>query len=1151
MSRLSLALLGHPVITLDGQAITTFKTLKAQLLLAFLAVEAEHPHRREELTGLLWPEHSEEAARANLRMSLHRLREALQEEDLKPFLHTTRNAIQFSTQSDHWLDVNAFQEFILECQRHAHNQLEKCEECGARLMQAADLYRGDFLAGVALSTSIEFEEWVLVQRESLRRQALGALEALAIYHEGRDEYDLLCGSARKQLELEPWHEPAHRALMRGLALAGDRNAALAHYETCRRQLEEELGVEPDIETRSLVESIRLGAISPANAIPATPIHNLPTQLTPFIGREFESTELHELLQNPELRLLTLVGAGGMGKTRLAFELARSRLNQYRDGVFLVSLTPVTSAQGIAPAIASAMKLQLYGEPEPALLHVLQDKQILLILDNCEQLLTEEEGAASTNLVVRLLQSAPQVHILATSREPLQVHGEQIFRLQGLEYAKGATLEEAAISPGVRLLVQSARRALPSFKLEVENVQHILRICQLVEGMPLGIELAAVWLGTLSPAEIASEIEHSADFLSSEWRDVPERQQSMRAVFDWSWGLLNQAEQQVFRQLSVFRGGFTREAAQAVTGASLMMLTRLVRKSLLSHRERARYEIHELLRQFAAEQLDVSQVESAEIEAQHSKFYLNFAAARELRLGRNEPRQAAAEIRSEIDNIRQAWELSHAQIQDLELSAYALWQFYILTGMFSEAERIFRLSIESLRGKLAGENEAGNRTEVQHILGKLLGMQAWFLTLLSQHDLAMMLAQEAITLGETSDGIEAETLGHLVWGQAYSRKAQSLASRPHFLQVIELASKNPNKRSELLIDCEWIACLLLGVGSRVLGDYASAEKEMIQGLQLCFKLGKVRGEMNVLVNLGDIAGDRGDFIAARERYSQAHDLAHSLNYRWGEGVAQLGLSNIARRQGNYVLAASLVEHSRSNFRESGDKLKESISVAMLGYLYIYIGDFENAQKRIEEFLQLLPAGEAPHTKAWGNYALVVLAYHRGEHETVLVYAEQFLKIMREMGIPLDQAEALVLLGHANAALYYLEDAASSYQQALELYEELGHTTYATEPRAGLARVALLENDLAGSLAYVEEIMNVLSDRPHAGIDEPFYVYLTCYRVLEANHDPRAASVLENASSLLDKYASHFTEESQRHAFLYNVPSHRELIEAIESVRSTRD
>jgi predicted ATPase len=339
------------------------------------------------------------------------------------------------------------------------------------------------------------------------------------------------------------------------------------------------------------------------------VHNLPAQLTPFVGREHELVEINAALDDPDVRLLTLVGAGGMGKTRLALETAYQRLNRYADGAFFVALAPVASPAAIASAIATSVGLELTGDIRQALPFALRDKQALLLLDNFEHLL---EGA---NGIVELLEAAPGLQFLVTSRERLNVLGEHAYVVRGMNYGESGS-REAMPAAAIRLFEQSARRVKPDFVVGNDNLTVVARICALVEGMPLGLELAAAWADMLPLDEIASEIEQSIDFLSSDWKDAPERHRSLRAVFDSSWRSLDEFEQRIFRSLSVFQGGFTREAAQTVAGASLRALARLGHKSLLYQRG-GRYEIHELLRQFGAEQLHLSPKERVAVEERHS------------------------------------------------------------------------------------------------------------------------------------------------------------------------------------------------------------------------------------------------------------------------------------------------------------------------------------------------------------------------------------------------------------------------------------------------------------------------------------------------------------------------------------------------------
>src|SRR5215212_3353247 len=761
MPSLTLAFLGPPAVTRADGSVVSFRLRKELALLAYLAVEGSAAQPRDTLLGLLWPDATDESARNNLRVVLANLRQALGADALS----ADRQVVQLSLEGGA-LDVAAFQEFLAASSAHRHQPNMPCAACAARLQQAVGLYRGEFLSGVALSDAAAFEEWALVRRQALHQQALDALTTLADYHEQVGDYVALCGYARRQLELEPWHEPAQRQLMRGLALAGDRDAALTQYERCRQVLADELGIEPDVETRALYEQIRAGHLTPATRDLAAPRHNLPAPLTPFVGREAELVALTALREQPDTRLLTLVGVGGMGKTRLALELGRASLDAYADGVFFVALAPLASALALPAAILQALGLTVQGgDPAAALLRFLRDKHMLLVLDNFEHL---RDGAG---LVVEILEAAPQVEILTTSRERLTVRGEQLFVVEGLAYTPGSLSIDAPAAPALRLFTQSARRAHPAFQLGEQNLPDVLRLCQLVQGMPLGIELAAAWVELLSLREIAEEIACSAGFLEANWIDAPERQRSMRAVFEWSWKLLNDAERQLFRQMAVFRGPFTREAAEAVVGASLQALAGLVHKSLLRRTDAGaaqagRYEIHELLRQFAAKLLVATLDEQATVEERHSTFYLAFVAQREMRLARHEPQQAAAEIRTEIDNVRQAWAwaAAKARADDLDRSLYGLWQFYWLIGLSIEAEDRFGLAAEHMRQ--ASGHDGAKRSG---LLSKLLAIQALFLNRQCSYDRAIQVARQAIRQGHAGADRVGEAMGYACWGQALYRQ----------------------------------------------------------------------------------------------------------------------------------------------------------------------------------------------------------------------------------------------------------------------------------------------------------------------------------------------------------------------------------------------
>ncbi len=566
MARLALSLLGPVQLTLDEIPVRSFPYDKVIALLAFLAVEAGRPQRRETLAALLWPDHDSRAARHSLSQALFRLRELVEDSADRPLLLATRNTVQFNRTVGHWVDVLAFQDLFDRRERHDHPAGQLCRGCARWLCEAVDLYRGDFLEQLSIPDAANFDEWVLPRRAAFRNQALHALTDLIEYHDRQGNLAEAGSYARRQLALDPYCEEAHRRLMSLLARGGDRSGALVHYERCRRLLRDELGVEPEAATTALFQRIRdnveEGAESSRPSLaPVQPRsrYELPRPLTPFVGRRAELARLSELLFESKARLITLTGPGGAGKTRLALQAVAPAVEALADGACFVPLAAVPAGGLLASAVADALALQLRGAatPQEQLLDFLRERELLLVLDNFEHLLDEAV------LVSRLLARAPRLQIVVTSRERLQLYAELVFEVEGLDVPPDAETSSLADYDAVQLFIQSARRVRSSFDPNPDTIQVVARICRLVGGLPLGIELAAAWVPVLSCAEIAAEISKGLDFLAAEIRDLPERHRSIRAVFDRSWQMLSPLDQDVFRRLAVFRGGFPRDAAERV------------------------------------------------------------------------------------------------------------------------------------------------------------------------------------------------------------------------------------------------------------------------------------------------------------------------------------------------------------------------------------------------------------------------------------------------------------------------------------------------------------------------------------------------------------------------------------------------------------
>ncbi len=525
-------------------------------MLAYLAVEQAHPHRREALAGLFWPGFMESSARASLRHSLANLRQVLAEEShLTPFLEVEGEVIGFNPASDYWLDVKTFRSLIEE-EQPGKTPIQRLEE-------AVQLYQGAFLEGFALKDSPEFDNWLSIQRENLQQLALSALYRLAEEIAAQGELEKAYKFARRQLELDASREEAHQQLMRLQAQNGQRAAALAQYETCRHILKIELDVEPSPATTLLCEQVRSGEIGPPaspqspeaeqhpiSIIQLQPRHNLPAQLTSFIGREKEIAQVKELLAAH--RLVTLTGAGGVGKTRLAIQVAEGLLNQYPDGVWLANLALISDPEQLVSTTGRALGLQADAGPQAQekLIEYLQHRQLLLVLDNCEHLVD-----ACADLAEALLQACPRVKILATSRERLGIPGELQYYLPSLSIPnmeEQPALEQVSQSEAVQLFVERAALCQPGFSLTAQNAQVIGRLCAQLDGIPLALELAAGWVRVLPVEQISRRLKENLDFLRGSVRTALPRSQTLRGCLDWSYALLSPGEQELLASLVCLR-----------------------------------------------------------------------------------------------------------------------------------------------------------------------------------------------------------------------------------------------------------------------------------------------------------------------------------------------------------------------------------------------------------------------------------------------------------------------------------------------------------------------------------------------------------------------------------------------------------------------
>lgn len=598
--QLKISLLGSMRVQLGDIDVTReFRTKKERALFSYLAVESKRIHAREALAEFFWPERPNGYARTNLRQALSGIRRSiLLQETAPPFLHISDEFVQFNSKSHYSLDCDVFDRMMREVKHHNHESVGSCDICASKLLNVLDVYRGEFLEELSVPDSYVFEEWVMFQREHYFRQLLTLLQHLITYHQNISDYKKAQEFAFRQVNLAPLEESAHRQLMTLLVQEGRRSAALEQYHTCRKILENELGVDPDIETTTLYEKIKSGQPLRTRTFHQKPVQtNLPTQFTRFVGRETEISWFLDCLDSGIYRFIAIVGMAGVGKTRLAIQVGSSLLNQFPDGIWFVPLTTANATGDIVPAIMNAIGIASNDKPPSDILKIyLKNKEALLIIDNFEHLV------AGSDILFDLLRNAPKVILIVTSQLRMNYQAVSSLYLRGLPYPQDPAADDLLNYAAIKLFVSRANHSLPGFQIDAENAKHILRICKLVDGLPLGIELAAASIRNFNPQQIAEGLQKNLGILSTTLKDVPERHRSIRAAFSHSWNFLTDEEKDAYRKLSIFQGEFSLDAAYSTSGASLQVISSLADKSLIQINSSGYYSIQPLLRQFASEKL---------------------------------------------------------------------------------------------------------------------------------------------------------------------------------------------------------------------------------------------------------------------------------------------------------------------------------------------------------------------------------------------------------------------------------------------------------------------------------------------------------------------------------------------------------------------
>lgn len=904
--KISIRLLGNLEITNAGGAVQ-LESKKARALVAFLATEHEHAHSRSRLAALFWPDLTPARAKQNLRQVLSNIRKQFGDRVREqPVLLVTRQSVQWNVSADCWVDVQV-------------------------LPQKQAVYRGDFLTGFTLPDALEFDEWLLLQRERQRQTATRVIQKQLAEAEAGQNLDEAIALTQRWLEVEAWQEQAHQKLMRLLVAMGDRAGALAQFEHCQTVLREQLGVEVSAETTALYQSLLLADSTPS----------LPAPTTTFVGRSAELDLIHQRLAQPECRLLTLLGQGGIGKTRLAIEAA-SNQHSYLHGVTFVGLAAIDHIDDLPSTIAAALGLTL-GDKEPPrqqLLRHLRDQEKLLILDNFEQLV------AGRDLVAHLLTRCPKVKLLVTSRTPLNLHAEWRLPIRGLPFPDNDESADVTTYDAVQLFLRSASRVDPWFQLTATTAPHVARLCRLVAGLPLGIELATSWLDTLSCATIADKIARTLDLLATTAPDLPDRHRSIRALFDHSLDLMSAAACQAVVKLAVCRGGFEWAAAQAL-GIERAALAELVRHALLRQQADGRYTMHPLLRQYSAEQLTSNPLLAEKTALAHSDYFLDFLTQRKNAM-RSATKQTLGEIQCEFENVRAAWQwcLTAGTVPKLNDPIRTFHRFYEYQGRDYEASIFFERAIDHFETRFSQPTGA-----VARMYGLLLSRRGWYAFRLGDDERAERGFTQSIAVlrplnvpNDLAIPLGDYSLYSIRRGD-HERAAQLLEEAV----AIRVASSNRAQEGNTR--------LKLGMLYKMLGDFSAARTQYTITLQTSRAINNKMQISRALNNLGALDRAEGAFVSAETHFQETLALAQEINDTWQEAVVLNNLGGLYILTDQLDRAETFLQTSLGIFKQQHNPFGQIGTLNNLGQLALRRQDGALAE---ENFLNAIAlAWEAQH------------------------------------------------------------------------------------------------------------------------------------------------------------------------------------------------
>lgn len=900
--------------------------------------------------------------------------------------------------------------------------------------------------------------------------------------------------------------------------------------------------------------------------------NLKRTLTPLFGRQMEIRALQQRITNPSYPLVTVVGQGGVGKTRLALAVGHALVErltvgddathslppssnvdldnytelarQFSDGIWFVGLADVAPTTLVAEQLAALIGATLRfsfsntGSLTTQLRHYLREKALLLILDNFEQL------QAGVPFLLTLLQEAQNLTLLITSRQPLNLQAEYVFTLRGLPVPDESTEQpstdaanptrRAQSLPSIQLFYERVRRVVTNFRPNQHTYADIAAICRLVNGLPLAIELAASQVRYRPCHEIRQALATSYAALTTDLNDVPARHRSLQWVLDDSWRLLSLEEADVLVQCTLFQDGFTAEAALAITEATPQILQLLEQKSFLQINQNGYYAMHSLVRQYASTMLHLTASEKiTTAEQRHSRYYLAFVSAQETALQGTGLQDAIMLLRQKLMNIQSAWRwaVAHGQLREVAECSTALANFYQIAGLVPEGKGDFTLAVAAIPTGLTDPKAADE--DLAWAYAKLLCAYAQMMFFLGEDQAVLTAAKQVIDLAASDRFPEFAAIAHGHWARVMTRQGNPLAALDQLDIALPLAKDTPLTLVELQFEMgNWAL-------SATQHDEAALwyDKALIGSRTYHYSV----LEVQILQRLAALHHALADYTKV-DRYGEAAlQLAQQIGAHHIENNLLGNLGIIWAVRGDYATAQQYFKRALVVHQQSGNQVQQAHTLSNLGAVASRIGDytaaFAYAQKSQQMMQQLGDIEEQPSTVT--NLAL--FAYRMGDYQTSLKYAQQGLYQSQQTYKRDKEALAWTFIGNALSGLMQWGAATSAYSEAVEIAHTLTLPHEAIHALAGLVEITLSQGgSQTECMAHVEEILAFHAQDSLMTLEEPFAVYLVCYQALAAYGDPRADAFLREAYQQLQSRAALISDEAMRQAFLTRITAHQTLL-----------